>query len=195
MLLIPIDVRGGNKVAVSNNKTFISKSYTYPKECGLFMSSIDRLLEFIREQIRVEREIARSLERALPRVESPAVATVLKGISHDSMKHAEMYEAVEMMLTRSHPPLSHESLHEQRELIERHIEYEAKLIKRIEEVLPEVGGEKVKLVLNVILADERRHHEVLKRVLEVIVKAEAVTYEDEWDMIWKDVPFHGSPGG
>jgi rubrerythrin len=159
------------------------------------MSSVEKLLEFIREQIKVEREIVRSLEESLPRIGSPAVATVLKGISHDSMKHAEMYEAVEMMLTRSRPPLSHETLHEQRELIERHIEYESRLIRRIEEILPQVGDEKVRLVLNAILADERRHHELLKRILDFIVRAEAVTYEDEWDMIWRDVPFHGSPGG
>jgi hypothetical protein len=36
---------------------------------------------------------------------------------------------------------------------------------------------------------------LLKRILDFIVRAEAVTYEDEWDMIWRDVPFHGSPGG
>ncbi|MEM3921291.1 MAG: ferritin-like domain-containing protein [Nitrososphaerota archaeon] len=159
------------------------------------MPSLEKLLEFIRKQTKVEKEIVRSLEESLPRVESPAVATVLKGIGHDSMKHADMYEAVEMMLTRSHPPLSHESLHAQRELIERHIEYEARLIRRIEEILPKVEDEKIKLVLNAILADERRHHDLLKKILEVIIRAEAITYEDEWDMIWRDVPFHGSPGG
>jgi len=156
---------------------------------------MENLLEFIREQIKVEREIVRSLEESLPRIGSPAINTVLKGISHDSMKHAEMYEAVEMMLTKTRPPLSHETLHEQRELIERHIEYESRLIRRVEEILPEIEDEKIKLVLNAILADERRHHELLKRILDVIIRAEAMTYEDEWDMIWRDVPFHGSPGG
>ena len=159
------------------------------------MSSMENLLEFIREQIKAEREIVRSLEESLPRIGSPAITTVLKGISHDSMKHAEMYEAVEMMLTKTRPPLSHETLHEQRELIERHIEYESRLIRRVEEILPEIEDEKIKLVLNAILADERRHHELLKRILDVIIRAEAMTYEDEWDMIWSDVPFHGSPGG
>jgi len=70
-----------------------------------------------------------------------------------------------------------------------------RLIGEIEKILPEVGDEKVALVLNAILADERRHHELLRRVLEVIVKAETVTANELWELIWRDVPFHGAPGG
>jgi len=48
------------------------------------------LLEFIRRQVRVEEEIVESLNRSLDRVENPAVKSVLKGISYDSLKHADM---------------------------------------------------------------------------------------------------------
>lgn len=89
--------------------------------------------------------------------------------------------------------MSHEFLHEQKELIKRHIEYEAKLIKRIEKILPEIEDERIKLVLSAILVDERRHHELLRRALETIVRAEAITYEDEWDMIERSA-FHGFLG-
>jgi hypothetical protein len=46
-----------------------------------------------------------------------------------------------------------------------------------------------------ILEDEKRHHGLLKQVLEILVKGETITEADWWDMLWKDVPFHGSPGG
>lgn len=99
------------------------------------------------------------------------------------------------MLAEPPQPLSHESLLEQRELVEKHIGYEMRLIGEIEKILPEVGDEKVALVLNAILADERRHHELLRRVLEVMVKAETVAANELWELIWRDVPFHGAPGG
>jgi len=53
----------------------------------------------------------------------------------------------------------------------------------------------VKLLLTAILADEKRHHELLKQVLEILVRGETITEEDWWDILWKNVPFHGAPGG
>ena len=58
-----------------------------------------------------------------------------------------------------------------------------------------VKNEKIKLLLNAILEDEKRHHELLKRVLEILVKGETITEEEWWDVLWRNVPFHGSPGG
>jgi len=86
-------------------------------------------------------------------------------------------------------------LDKQRSLIEKHIQMEAELIEKISVVLPSVENKKVKLLLNAILADEKRHHELLKEVLEIIVHGETITEEDWWDVLWKNVPFHGAPGG
>jgi rubrerythrin len=72
---------------------------------------------------------------------------------------------------------------------------EEELIKKINKVLPTVENAKVKLLLNAILADEKRHHELLKMVLEILVRGETITEEDWWELLWKNVPFHGAPGG
>ncbi|MEM3704100.1 MAG: ferritin-like domain-containing protein, partial [Candidatus Bathyarchaeia archaeon] len=91
--------------------------------------------------------------------------------------------------------LSHEQLDQQRSLVEKHIRIEAELIKKISDILPTVENEKVKLLLTAILADEKRHHELLKEVLEILVRGETITEDDWWDALWKNVPFHGAPGG
>ncbi len=155
----------------------------------------EKLLEFIRKQAEVEEEIVESLNKSLDRIDNPAVRNVLKGISYDSLKHADMYRSIDKLLTEPLPPLSHESLLEQRELVEKHIKYEEKLIEEIERVLPEIDDEKVKLVLKAILEDEKRHHELLEKVLEVIIRAESIDPQELWNLIWRDVPFHGTPGG
>ncbi|MEM3579196.1 MAG: hypothetical protein QXL54_03110 [Candidatus Bathyarchaeia archaeon] len=159
------------------------------------MSSKNELLNFIKRQIEVENEIVDSLNEALKSIGNPSVRGVLKGISLDSLKHAEMYDAALKLLTTTQQALAQEHLDKQRSLVEKHIRVEAELIKKISDILPTVENKKVKLLLTAILADEKRHHELLKEVLEIIVRGETITEEDWWDILWKNVPFHGAPGG
>jgi len=163
------------------------------REVEIYLES--GLVRFIREQINVEMEIVDSLNKGIADIINPAVRETLKGISFDSMKHAEMYSAALELLTKVPQAITQEQLERQRDLVEEHIKIEANLIKRISEVLPSVRDEKIKLLLNAILDDERRHHEILRRVLEILVKGETITEEDWWNVIWRSVPFHGAPGG
>ena len=159
------------------------------------LSSKDELLSFLKEQIKIENKIVNSLNSALVEIRNPAVKGVLKGISLDSVKHAEMYGAAVKLLTSVSPALTQEHLDKQRELVEEHIRIEAELIERIGEVIPSIENKKVRLLLNAISLDEKRHHELLKRVLEILVRGETITEEDWWDILWRNVPFHGAPGG
>jgi rubrerythrin len=153
------------------------------------------LLEFIKKQIVIEKMIVESLEKGLVDIKNPPVKGVLKGISLDSVKHAELYEAAYTLLTEASTALTQEHLDRQRGLVEKHIQLEAELIEKIELMVPTVENKKVKLLLNAILTDEKRHHTLLKGVLDIIVHGETITEEDWWKMLWEDVPFHGAPGG
>lgn len=155
----------------------------------------DSLLLFLKNQITIEKEIVDSLEKALVDIKNPAVKGVLKGISLDSVKHAELYSSAITLLSEVSMALTQENLDEQRALVEKHIEIESKLITRLEAMMPTVESEKVKFLLNSILIDERRHHALLKIVLETIVHAETITEADWWKMLWENAPFHGAPGG
>ena len=159
------------------------------------MSSKDELVEFLKEQVKVENKIVDSLNKSLPEIDNPTVKGVLKGVSLDSVKHAEMYASAVRLMTTVSKAMTQENLDKQKDLVERHIQMEADLIKKISKILPTVKDNKVKLLLSAILEDERRHHGLLKQILEILVKGETITEADWWDIIWKDVPFHGSPGG
>jgi rubrerythrin len=153
------------------------------------------LLDFLRNQVAVENEIVTSLEKAIVNMKNPAVKGVLKGVSLDSVKHAELYSAALTLLTSASTALNQGNLDEQRELVKKHIEIEAKLIKVLQEKIPEIENEKVVFLLKAILEDECRHHAMLKMVLEIIVHGETITEADWWKMLWENVPFHGAPGG
>jgi rubrerythrin len=159
------------------------------------LNSNGKLVNFLNDQIRIENKIVDSLRSSLVEMENPAVKGVLKGISLDSAKHAEMYASAINLLTSVPPALTQEHLDKQRELVEKHIRMEAELIEKIGEALPSIENDKVKLLLNAILLDEKRHHQLLKEVLEILVRGETITEEDWWDILWKNVPFHGAPGG
>lgn len=159
------------------------------------MTVKDDLLDFIRRQITVENEIVKSLNEALQDMQNPAVKGVLRGISLDSAKHADMYASALMLLTTTPQALSQEQLDRHRMVVEKHIRMEAELIEKISGILPTVKNEKVKLLLTAILEDEKRHHALLKQVLEIIVRGETITEDEWWDIVWKSAPFHGAPGG
>jgi rubrerythrin len=159
------------------------------------LSSKEELVKFLKDQIKVENKIVESLNKSLPEIENPTVKGVLKGVSLDSVKHAEMYSSAVMLLTTVSKALTQENLDKQKDLVEKHIQMEAELIQKIGKVLPTVKDKKVALLLEAILSDEKRHHALLKNILEILVKGETITEADWWDMLWKDVPFHGAPGG
>ena len=159
------------------------------------MSTTKDLVEFMKRQIVIEKEIVDSLNKGIVDIKNPPVKGVLKGISLDSVKHAELYASAVTLLTTVSQALKQENLDVQRALVEKHIQMEAELIKKLEKMMPVIENSKVKFLLNAILTDERRHHAMLKMVLEIIVHGETITEADWWELLWKNVPFHGAPGG
>ncbi len=153
------------------------------------------LLEFLKNQVTVEKEIASSLENAIIDMKNPAVKGVLKGVSLDSIKHAELYTSAITLLSSTSTALAQADLDQHRALIQKHIEIEANLIKILKEKIPEIKNNKVVFLLKAILEDETRHHEMLKMILETIIKGETITEDDWWKMLWEGAPFHGTPGG
>jgi rubrerythrin len=159
------------------------------------LSSNDELVTLFKNQIKIEKTIIASVTEGLVEIENQAVKGVLKGISLDSTKHAEMYSSAITLLTSVPQALTEWNLDKQRALVEKHIRIEAEIIEKLREVLPSVQNKKVKLLLTAILSDEVRHHDLLKKVLDILVRGETITDNDWWDVLWENVPFHGAPGG
>ena len=93
-------------------------------------NSKNELIEFIKRQIIIEKEIVDSLKKGIVDINNPPVKVVLKGISLDSMKHTELYCAALTLLTEVSPALKQENLDAQRALVEKHIKLEGELIKK-----------------------------------------------------------------
>jgi len=149
---------------------------------------------FFKEQIELERHIVKSVTDSLKTVRNPVVKQVLSAIALDSQKHAGIYNAA-MSISAVTPALTDEEYRELENITAKHIKDEEKAIFALEQIMPNLKDEKVKLLLESIASDERKHHELLRKVVDLIVKKEAITEEDWWEILWKNVPFHGAPGG
>lgn len=152
------------------------------------------LVDFFHEQEKLEEEIVKSVSKALETIKNPVVEAVLKGISYDSSKHAEIYRSAAQIIAVA-PALTEEEFKHLEKVVRWHIENEEKLIGRLREAINKTANDRVKFLLESILADEKRHHDLLNLIMEIIVKGETITDQDWWDIIWKNVPFHGAPGG
>jgi ribonucleotide reductase beta subunit family protein with ferritin-like domain len=157
--------------------------------------SKEDMSRFFEKQTFVENEIVSSINKALVKIKNPAVRGVLKGISLDSVKHAEMYKAAIELLSSVPPALTQAEYDELLKFVKKHIAEEERAILSMEEVMNQVEDEKVKLLLEAIFSDEQRHHKLLSEIMDILVKRETISEEDWWDVLWKNVPFHGAPGG
>ncbi len=152
------------------------------------------LIAFLHEQEKLEEEIVKSVSKALKTIKNPVVETVLKGISYDSSKHAEIYRSAAEIISVA-PALTEKEFTNLKEVVAWHIKNEERLMGRLREAIDKTKNSRVKFLLESIFADEKRHHDLLNMVMDIIVKGETITDSDWWDIIWKNAPFHGAPGG
>jgi len=152
------------------------------------------LAKFFREQAKLEEDIVKSVNKALKTTKNSVVKSVLKGMALDSSKHAAIYRAAEQIVQVA-PALTESEFDQLRRVVKWHIENEDKVIKRLEDAVKKTENKRIRFLLQAIVADEKRHHQLLDAIMDIVVKGETITNDEWWEMLWKNVPFHGAPGG
>ena len=152
-------------------------------------------VEFYKNQIKLEEEIVEAANTSVKDVPNVMVKELILGIAMDSNKHASLLNALIALNTGSTPLIPEETTDQLKKNIAKHIELEQQAIDTYKAFWKELDDEKEKVVVKAILNDEIRHHQLLKRLHEMIVEKEKLSEQDIWDWTWKDSLFHGSPGG
>lgn len=156
---------------------------------------IEELREKMKEMNKIEKKYAEELRELASRFRHPVLQALIYGIAWDSDKHSIFYKAVYELLSRTQPLLTEEELAVIKEGIKKHIEMEAEMIKLTEKLARESDDPRMKLIFEAIHEDEIKHHRLLVLIRDKIAEKETFTEEDLWDAIWKDSPWHGTPGG
>lgn len=144
-----------------------------------------------------EREYAKRLEETASKSRNIMLKALMRAVSLDSLKHANLYEALADLA--SNPRLVTEGESEAIAWeIERHIREEAEAIEELKRLLEDERIESepaARFIVEVMLRDEHFHHALLKRLEEGVLKPLLFTEQDYWEAVWKDAPWHGTPGG
>lgn len=155
------------------------------------MSSAKKILEYSA----LEEKYAEELRKLATSLQHPVLQALFLGIAKDSEKHSLFYKSIAKVLGGVQPLISEEDLKKISETITKHIELEARMMEEARTILEGTNDPRVKLLAAAIYEDEAKHHKLLVNIKEKIAEAETLTEQVLWDMIWKDSPWHGAPGG
>ncbi|MCW4018645.1 MAG: hypothetical protein NWF00_08230 [Candidatus Bathyarchaeota archaeon] len=138
------------------------------------------VLDKIKQQKEFEDQTVEKLTPLYESAKNPLVKLHIHGIILDTMKHSEAYQM--LIDLNASAVMGKESEELGKEELESHIAEEAKMLKQAQEISEGIKDKKIKqLVLN-ILEDEKRHHRILKEMMEVLEKESA-----EWDAYLYDL--------
>ncbi len=154
----------------------------------------EETLKFIDRQIELEDRIIKIVEENVSKLGNVFVKELFLGIAQDSKKHQMLLRALRTSLERPTPFIS---THERNLIgagIEKHIQLEARAIETYSE-LEKTDNDQVRTIAAIIKEDEIRHHALMKELHKTVVEMETLTEDLIWELIWKDAPWHGSPGG
>ncbi|MGY5876016.1 MAG: hypothetical protein RTU30_09740 [Candidatus Thorarchaeota archaeon] len=155
----------------------------------------DETLAFIDKQIELEERIMKIVKENVDQLGNAFIKDLLLGISQDSLKHAALLKSLRKAVEGPTPFISTQDRDKIAKGIAKHIELEATAIETYGELVEKSDNDQVKTIAAMIKEDEIRHHSLLKELHKTVVEPETLTEDMVWDMLWKDSPWHGSPGG
>jgi len=122
------------------------------------------LIEMLKKQREIELEVPKHLQPVVNAVPNRLVSVMLESIIHDSMKHAAICKALIEVEAGAVPvrlDVDMKTANEMTQSIKQHINVETEMIQMLESMLKMVKDDRVASILNYMLADERRHHDTL----------------------------------
>lgn len=128
----------------------------------------ENLIKLLKKQLELEKESLRALRAEMKNIDHMGIKVLFEICAADSAKHASM---IQLMLEYLHSGTPSEetfaSTWQQRhrgiEAIKEHIEREKQMIELTKEEVLVTKDKMLKTLLKHILADEARHHDILKK--------------------------------
>jgi len=142
------------------------------------METRERLIELIRAQIEVEKENVRQVTETEKKVDNAAAKLSLLEIRLDSQKHADILNGILEVLSGVPPSQTLWEYRISRYIdpflvkgeLENHEKREARMIDHVEEEIKQTKDEGIKLLLQHVLEDERKHHKILETIVKHLHK-------------------------
>ncbi len=142
------------------------------------MDQNDKLVQLIRKQIDIEKEHVRRISGMEKKVGNAAARLLLLEMRFDSKKHAEILKGI-LQTMRGIPPTKSFWEHQLESYVdstvvkrslEAHVKMETDVLAHVEEEMRSTKDEGVRLLLQHIAEDEKKHHKILNEMMKNLYK-------------------------
>lgn len=142
------------------------------------MEEKEKLIQLVKRQIGIERELVKKIGEMEKKVGNAAAKMLLLEMRLDSQKHAGILTSIFKVL-RGVPPS--QTIWEYRlesyvdpfvvkKELENHIKMETDVLTHVEEEIKQTKDEGLKLLLQHIADDEKKHHKILETIVKYSYK-------------------------
>jgi len=147
------------------------------RERTVSSAELERLLQ---AQYELEKNVAKMLSRTVEDTKNSILRLYLNRLVLDSLKHADMIQALMDLRKGTVLSIPHRELME--ENLKGHIAREEEMLRRLDEIISQVHEPKTKSLLQHIADDEKRHHKILNEVSQILTWRDS-TQEDWWNTV------------
>jgi rubrerythrin len=131
------------------------------------------LVKLIAEQIKIEETFVTDIENQIGIINNVAAKMLLLETQKDSEKHSIILRGILEVLGKKDVKPLWDDLKDSfidkevvRRNLERHIKTEAAMLEHINRIMKETEDEGIKLLLEHIASDEKKHHKILQTVIQ-----------------------------
>jgi rubrerythrin len=135
------------------------------------------LIDLIKKQIEVEKGFVTAVDKEIKNTHNVAARLLLLETQKDSEKHAMILEGILEVISKKDSKPLWDTLIESyvdklvvKKSLENHIKTEEEMLEHIEREMKETDDEGIKLLLEHIAEDEKKHHKILETVIKQAYK-------------------------
>jgi rubrerythrin len=135
------------------------------------------LVKLLKEQLKIERNFVTTIESQIKNVHNVAAKLLLLETQKDSEKHAMILEGIMKVISQEDAKPLWDTLLDSyvdklvvKTNLERHIKTENAMIDLLKKEIKGTEDEGIKLLLQHIASDEKKHHEILQTVIKQAYK-------------------------
>ena len=126
--------------------------------------------------IKDERNAVSHLSQTIKKTKNNVIKILMQILLIDSLKHAKILEIILSILRA--PKLESSEISEVAQHIKEHVDEEKEMMENFENIVDKVEDQKIRFLLENIITDEKRHHNIVERISELVVDSE--TSDDAW---------------
>lgn len=126
--------------------------------------------------IKDERETVNHLSQTINKTKNNVIKILMQILLIDSLKHEKILQIVLSIIKT--PKLESSEVSEVAQHLKEHVEEEKTMMENFETLVDKVEDQRIRFLLENIITDEKRHHNIVERITELVVDSE--TSDDAW---------------